>query len=521
VEVSGPEIDERVHRPFEHAADHQASWATSAWIRWPVAGVALVLLVVLAWLSIGSWPQRSVARAAAVPIRSIAVLPLENLSGDPGQEYFADGMTDALVTNLAQISSLKVISRTSVMAYKGTRKRLSEIARELNVDGIVEGAVIRSGDRVRVDAQLVEAATDRHAWARTYERNLGEVISLQGEIARAIATEIQVKLTPEEHARLQRPDSIDPQTYELYTKGLYFLNKLTEDSHRKSVDYFQQAIQRHPSFAPAYAGMADAQATRGDVAPDERFSRAKAAAVTALQLDDTLAEAHNALAWCLLQHDWNWAEAEKEFQRALALNPNYALAHQWYGQYQKAMGRRNWEAEVKRAAELDPVSPVFAGGGWYFDTGQYDLAIDLLRKKLELDPYLAFVHVALGRAYSRKGAYADAINAFQTAINLSGGTPPPSLSLLGYAYGMSGKRTDALTVLRQLHVLSQKRYVSPYHIALVYIGLGETDRAFEWLDKAVAERSPNLVMLNRPGAMDRLRSDPRFAEIKRRVGLPE
>src|SRR6516164_2528570 len=435
VEVSGPEIDERVHLPFEHAADHQASWATSTWIRWPVAGVALVLLVVLAWLNVGSWRQRSVARAAAVPIRSIAVLPLENLSGDPGQEYFADGMTDALVTNLAQISSLKVISRTSMMTYKGTRQRLPEIARELNVDGIVEGAVIRSGDRIRVDAQLVEAVTDRHAWAQTYERHIGEVLSLQGEIARAIASEIQAKLTPEEHARLLRPEPVDPQTYELYVKGRYLWNKLTDDSVRKSIEYFQQAIQRQPSFAPAYAGMADAYfvGCYRDVAPEEACSKAKAEAVAALQLDETLAEAHTALAACLFWYDWNWARAEEEFQRALGLNPNYAQAHQWYGQYQKAMGRKNWAAEVKRAAELDPVSPEFAGGGWYLERGEYDLAINLLRKKLELDPRSAAVHMPLGRAYALKGAYADAIRHYQTAVNLSGGAPG-SVSLLGYVY---------------------------------------------------------------------------------------
>jgi TolB-like protein/DNA-binding winged helix-turn-helix (wHTH) protein len=522
VEVSGPEIEESVQPAFERATSQTASWAANKWIRWPVAGVALALLVFLAGLNLGNWRQRSVVRAAPVPMRSIAVLPLENLSGDPAQEYFVDGMTDALITNLAQISSLRVISRTSVMVYKGTRKRLPEIARELNVDGIVEGAVIRSGDRVRVDAQLVEAATDRHAWARTYERNLGEVISLQGEIARAVANEIQVKLTPEEHARLQRPDPIDPQTYELYIKGLYFFNRVSVDSSRKSIEYFQQAIQRHPSFAPAYAGMADAYFVgcyHGD-APEEACSKAKAEAVAALQLDETLTEAHTALAACLFWYDWNWAGAEKEFQRALALNPNYALAHQWYGQYQKAMGRKNWAAEVKRAAELDPVSPVFAGGAWYFETGEYDRAIDLLRKKLELDPHRADSHLRLGRAYSRKGAYADAINSFQTAVSLSGGAPA-NLSSLGYAYGMSDKRTDALTILRQLQVLSQKSYVSPYDIAVVYIGLGEKDRAFEWLDKAVAERSPNLVMLNRPGEVDRLRSDPRFAALKRRVGLPE
>ena len=254
-----------------------------------------------------------------------------------------------------------------------------------------------------------------------------------------------------------------------------------------------------------------------DVAPEEACSKAKAEAVAALQLDETLAEAHTTLAACLFWYDWNWPGAEREFQRALGLNPNYARAHQFYGQYQNAMGRKNWAAEVKRAAELDPVSPVNAGGGWYLESGEYDLAINLLRKKLELDPQSALVHILLGRAYAMKGAYADAIDYFQTAINLSGGAQ--GLSLLGYAYGMSGRRTDALKVRRQLE---QRRDVSSYDLAVVDVGLGEKDRAFKSLDKAVAERSPKLVMLNRrPGEMDRLRSDPRFAELKRHVGLPQ
>ena len=519
---AGDEKENEAPRADEALASESPLQSATTWTRHRVVtwGVAAAVSL-LATLALQAVVRRGHPTASPVaPIRTLAVLPLENLSGDPAQEYFVDGMTDALVTNLAQISSLKVISRTSVMAYKGTRQRLPEIARELNVDGIVEGAVIRSGDRIRVDAQLVEAVTDRHAWAQTYERHIGEVLSLQGEIARAIASEIQAKLTPEEHARLQRPEPVDPQTYELYVKGRYFWNKLTDDSVRKSIEYFQQAIQRQPSFAPAYAGMADAYfvGCYRDVAPEEACSKAKAEAVAALQLDETLAEAHTTLAACLFWYDWNWPGAEREFQRALGLNPNYARTHQFYGQYQKAMGRKNWAAEVKRAAELDPVSPVLAGGDWYLESGEYDLAINLLRKKLELDPQSALVHILLGRAYAMKGAYADAIDYFQTAINLSGGAQG-SLSMLGYVYGMSGRRTEALKVRRQLE---QRRYVSSYDLAVVDVGLGEKDRAFKSLDKAVAERSPKLVMLNhRPGEMDSLRSDPRFAEVKRRVGLPE
>ena len=301
-----------------------------------MAGLAVALLGLLAGLNAGGWRLRFWATAAPVHIRSVAVLPFENLSGDPAQEYFTDGMTDALVTELGQISSLRVISRTSVMRYKGTRKSLPEIAQELNVDGIVEGAVIRSAERMRVDAQLIQGATDRHLWASTYERSVGDAVVLQSEVARAIANAIQIQLSPKEQARLARVQSVDPQAYEFYLKGHYFLNKLTDASIQKSIDYFQQAIQKDPNYALAYAGMADAYTTREDLSPAERYSKAKAMARVALQMDEGLAEAHNALAMCLLDFDWDWAGAERESQRALALNPNYALAHQFYAQYLRA-----------------------------------------------------------------------------------------------------------------------------------------------------------------------------------------
>jgi TolB-like protein/DNA-binding winged helix-turn-helix (wHTH) protein/Tfp pilus assembly protein PilF len=507
---------------IENAAVERETQRVSFWTRHSgvITAVTLGLLVLVASLTVWNRRQGTLAEAAPFRVHSIAVLPFENLSGDPSQEYFVDGMTDALTTNLAQINSLKVISRTSLMRYKGTRKPVPEIARELNVDAIVTGAVIRSGDRMRADIQLVEAATDRHVWAQAYERNIGEVLSLQAEIARSVANEIHAKLTPEEQARL-RADSIDPQTYELYAKGRYFWNRLTDDSILKGIAYFEQAIQRQPRFAPAYASMAEAYAMRRDITPVEAFSRAKAAAVSALGLDDTLAEAHNALAESLFSYDWNWAGAEKEFQRALELNPNYATAHQWYGQFQKAVGRSNWSDEVRRAAELDPLAPYFAGGGWYLERGEYDLALDLIRKKLELDPSLPYFYNQLGRIYTQKGSYVEAIQSFHRAIELSGGAPAQSLSQLGYAYGMSGKRAEAIEILRQLELLSKQRYVPRYAIAVVYVGLGERDLAFDWLDKAVSMHDPALVMLNRPGEMDSLRSDQRFTELKHRVGLPE
>jgi TolB-like protein/Flp pilus assembly protein TadD len=488
------------------------------WMLWTIAA-ALVGLMLLVGLDAGGWRERLLARATPIHIRSIAVLPLENLSGDPGQEYFADGMTDALVTDLAQISSLRVISRTSVMRYKGTRKPLPDIAKELNVDGIVEGAVVRSAERVRVDAQLIQATTDRHLWASTYERSLGDVVVLQSEVARAIANAIQVQLTPQEQSRLGRAQSVDPQAYEFYLKGRYFWNKRTDAAVRKSIDYLQQAIQRDPNYALAYAGIADAYIVRNDLSPEEQCSKAKAMARVALQMDEGLAEAHNALAMCLFSSDWDWAGAEREFQRAIALDANYAWAHQWYGQFQHAMGRPNWAAEVKRAGELDPLSLVIAGGGWYVDSGQYDLAIEILRKKLELDPNFAGTYLWLGNVYERKGMYQEAIAQFQKGFDLSGGAPN-YLSALGYTYGVSRKRNEALKILHQLTLLSKRRYVSPYHIALVYVGLGEKDLTFDWLQKALVDRSYQLLFLKLDERMDSMRTDARYSELIRRVGLP-
>jgi len=346
------------------------------------------------------------------------------------------------------------------------------------------------------------------------------VVILQSEVARAIAKAIQVQLTPQEQARLAQAQSVDPQAYEFYLRGRYFWNKRTEAALRKSIDYFRQAIQREPNYALAYAGMADAYIVRGDLSREEQCSKAKAMARVALQMDEGLAEAHNALAMCLFSSDWDWVGAEREFQRAIALDPNYAWAHQWYGQFQHAMGRQNWAAEVKRAGELDPLSLVIAGGGWYIESGQYDLAIDITRKKLELDPNYAGAYLALGRLYTLKGMYQEAIAQLQKGVDLSGGAPE-SLSALGYTYGVSRKRNEALKILHQLTLLSKRRYVPRYQIALVYVGLGEKDRAFDWLQKAVADHSIPLVFLRSAKEMASLRSDPRYAELLSRIGLPQ
>lgn len=526
---TSPSLSERVMEEESSALSEgvladgtMVSRARRRWKPWAIAAL-IVLAALPVTLGARYLRERLLARATPTHIRSIAVLPLENLSGDPAQEYFTEGMTDALITELAQIGSLHVISRTSVMRYQGTHKSLPEIAKELNVDGVVEGAVVQSGLRVRVDAQLIEAATDRHLWANTYERNLGDVVALQSEVARAIAGAIQVQLTPEEQARLARPPTVDPQAYEFYLKGRYFWNKWTNAADRKSIEYYQQAIQRDPNYALAYAGMADAYIARTDLSPEQEFSNAKAMARLALQKDEGLAEAHTALAYSMFAYDWDWAGAEKEFQRAIALNSNYAWAHQWYGEFQKAMGRPNWAAEVQRAHELDPLDLMIAGGGWYVEKGQYSLAIENMRKRLELDPNFAFGYVWLGRVYTREGIYPQAITQIEKGLSLDA-EAPESLSALGYAYAKSGRRVEARRTLKRLMQLSKRTYVSPYNMARVHAGLGENDAAFDWLQKAFLDHSYELIFLNRGdkmGEMDGLRSDPRFAELERRIGIPQ
>jgi len=466
-------------------------------------------------------------RARPGRIRSLAVLPLEELSDEAGRDYFADGMTEALITDLAKIKALRVISRTSAMQYKGVRKPLPEIARELNVDAVVEGSVLRSGGRVRITAQLIYAATDQHLWAESYERDLRDVLSLQREVARAVANEIQIQLTPQEQVRLSTARTVDPEAYQLYLKGRFYWNKRTEADLKRGIEYFQQAIDLDPNYALAYPGMADCYSLLGwdlfgGLAPREALPIAKAAAVRALEKDDSLAEAHNSLAWTKLVFDWDWAGAESEFKRAVELNPGYAVAHQWYAECLAGIGRyEEASVEAKQALELDPLSlmiNILAGWILYFDR-QNDQAIERFRKTLELDPNFWVAHWTLGRAYEQKMMFAEAIAELRRAIALSAGSPL-SLAALGHAYAVSGQTIEAQNVLAQLKESSEKRYVSPYSIATIYAGLGEKDQAFRWLERAYEERSGWLIWLRAEPVSDPLRPDPRFQDLLRRIGLP-
>lgn len=501
--------------------------------RWPVrpayvagAVVAVALLVaVFSKLHLSGGRGRQPGGSAEVRIESLAVLPLENLSGDPAQDYFADGMTDELITDLAQVGTLRVISRSSVMRYKGARKPLSEIARELNVDAVVEGSVARSGNRVRVRAQLIRAADDQHLWAESFERALDDVLALQSEVAFAIARQIQVKLTPREPGRRTKVGPVNPGAYEAYLKGRYFWNKRDEAGLQEGVEHFQQAIVLDPSYAAAYSGLADSYTTLGyfsHLASQESFPQAKAAAAKALELDPALAEPHASLAYARLYYDWDWAGAEREFQQAIALNPNYATAHHWYSVYLTAMGRREEAmAEIRRAQQLDPLSLIIRTdiGFQLYYARQYDEAIEHLRGTLEMNPNFPLAHLWLGRAYQQKQMYAEAIAEFRQAANVLRDWPV-TIAAIGFVQGKAGSRAQARKTLEQLKRLSRKRYVTAYGIALVYAGLGDTSRAFAWLNKAVEERTHWLVWLKLDPRWDDLRADPRFPQLLRRVGLP-
>jgi TolB-like protein/DNA-binding winged helix-turn-helix (wHTH) protein/tetratricopeptide (TPR) repeat protein len=494
-----------------------------------LAGVALIFSVARTreWFFalFRSTRNASVAVASsAKPPRSIAVLPLQNLSNNSAEDYFADGMTDELTTDLAQFGSLRVISRTSAMHYKGASKTAPEIGRELGVDTLIEGTVQRVGNRVRIRVQLIDSASDRHLWARSYDHELKDVLVLQSSAARDIAEEVQGKVAfPQAGAGPINPHPVEPEAYEAYLKGRYFWNKRTEDGLRKSIDYFQNAISHDPKFAAAYAGLADSYSILGsDVLPAQvASSKAHAAANKALELDPTIAEGHAELALVEFYYDWDWTRSEQEFRRAIELNPNYATAHQWYSYYLSAMGRFP-EAleEARHAQQIDPLSLSINTtlAGRYRDLRQYAQAIDLNRRTLEMDSDFVPAHIALGAAYEEQGIWLQAVSEYQKAVDLSQNSPP-ALASLGYAYGLAGNQNEARKVIASLRAASKQHYVSAFDMAIVFAGIDDRDSAFRWLEKAYSERESQMAFLNITRRMDPLRSDPRFADLLHRMDL--
>ncbi|HLM83446.1 MAG TPA: tetratricopeptide repeat protein [Terriglobales bacterium] len=491
---------------------------------WPTRRVIVALALVLSLPILAVWLFRSRSRAPT-GIRSLAVLPLDNLSGDASQNYFADGMTDELITDLAQISALRVISRTSVMAYKGARKSLPEIARELNVDAVVEGTVLRSGDQVRITAQLIEAPADKHLWAASYESDLRDTLTLQKKVASAIADQIRINLTPREQAALKNVKVVNPEAYESYLKGRYFWNKRTADGLKVALAYFNQAIEEDPKYAPAYSGLADTYALLGDwqyavMTPKEAFPKAKAAAIKALELDSALGEAHNSLAFVLDGFDWDLDAGGKEFRRAIELNPGYATAHHWYAWHLSLLGRYDEAiAEMRKAENLDPLSLIINAdlAELLVLAHSYDESIRQSRKTIEMDPNFALAHNQLAQAYLQKHMYDEAVAELQKAVQLSGDSPT-CIANLARAYVASGKGSEAVKLLSDLKKRSNPGYSNASEIAMIYASLGDTDQAMNWLEKGYEERFNPGVLL-RPG-FDPLRSDSRFQSLEHRIGLP-
>ncbi len=478
-------------------------------------GIVVVLAVVL----VG---RTYLFPAKSEPIDSIAVLPLENLSGDPDEDYFADGMTDELITNLAQIGALRVISRTSAMRYKGSDKSLPEIAQELKVRAIVEGSVMRVGDRVRITAQLIEVAGDRHLWAESYERDLSDVLVLQSEVARTIAGEVRVTITPEEEARLASTRSVNPEAHERYVKGRHYCDKWTKEGFEKAIEYFQQAIDIDSSYAQAYVGLADSYLWLrflGVLTTEEALSRANPLLRKALEIDDDLAEAHGTLAGNKHYIDWDFAGAEEEYKRSIKLNPNLVDTRLEYGLLLVVMGRLEEAiAEAKLAVQLDPLSgpAIRSLAGVYLNARQYDQAIAQFRQLAELQPDNPAAYMGFERVYLVMGNYEDAVSSRQKAMTLSGARPE-EIEALDRAYTESGPRGYWTWQLERL----KGRYDrNPVLAARIYAELGDKDEAFVWLEKAYEKRSASMFTLTASPEWDLLRDDPRYEDLVRRMNSP-
>ena len=496
--------------------------------RWVLA-LALVavpgLLVYAFFSNLGGLRHRLLG-APPPQIDSIAVLPLDNLSGDPEQDYFVEGMHEALTAELSKISALKVISRTSAMRYKGTDKPMPQIARELDVDALIEGSVVREGDQVRITVQLIHGPTDRHLWADSYQRELRGILALQSEVARAIAREVRVAVTPAEATRLAADRPVNPEAYRLYLLGRYQWNKRTVEGFRQAIQFYQQAVEKDPGYAQAYAGLADAyslQPSWGLASPSEVYPRARAEALRSLELDDSLAEPYASLGLIKHEYDRDWKGAEQDFRRALELDPNYANAHFWYGEFLSKLGRHDEAiAELESAVRLDPLTPNISRwvGQTLFHARRYDEAIRQLQKTVEMHPEFLPPSLQLGKAYAQLGRYEEALAEVEKAKQLS--EFDPYYGTIGWIYARAGRKAEAQSLLRRLQELSTQRYIDPTSIATIYIGLGQNEKALTWLERAYEQRGSYLILfLKVDPVFDPLRSDPRFQDLLRRMNFPE
>ena len=481
-----------------------------------VGGLVLAALL----LSAGWFVSRSPGEA----IDSVAVLPFVNASANPDTEYLSDGITESLIGRLSQIPKLKVMARSTVFRYKGRDTDPQKIGRDLKVRAVLTGRVTVRGEKLTIRMELMDVADGSELWGQEYDGKLANIHSLQGDMAREITAKLRLRLTGIDEERLTRHFTENAEAYQLYLKGRYYWNKRTPDGIQKAIENFQGAIEKDPSYALAYAGLADCYQVPADpLPPRQRMPQAKAAAMKALELDNTLVEAHTTLARVLYVYDWDWSAAEKEFKSAIALNSRYAPAHQWYGSYLNATGRPlEANVEEKRALELEPLSLIinFEIALGLYQSRNYDQAIDQFQKTLELDPNFPPPHTYLPAAYEQKGMFEEAIAGFQRAITVTNGTDNTlTVAGLAHAYAASGRKTEARKLLAKLQKQSERSYVPAHDVALVYTGLQEKENAFKWLNKAYEERSFNLAYLKMEPRFDPLRSDPRFADLLRRIGL--
>jgi TolB-like protein/DNA-binding winged helix-turn-helix (wHTH) protein/tetratricopeptide (TPR) repeat protein len=481
--------------------------------------MALLLAVVLTLVFL-FWPRPDTQG----PISSLAVLPFENLSGDADEEYFADGLTDALISEIARFGGLRIISRTSAMQYKHARKTLSEIARELHVDAVIEGSVIHSREGMRVTAALVAAGAEHHLWSATYERDRGDLAAIVRVMARTIASEIHLELRESDQNHPNSLRAVDPAVYEMYLKGRYFWNKRTPEGFNRGIEYFDQALAVDPDYAPAYAGLADCFNMLGDydaLPPMTAYPKAKAAALQALAIDNTLSDAHASLAFAAMHSDWSWPDVEREFQLAISMNPNGSNALHWYALYLTSQGRFTEAQEtMKEALALDPLSLIVkTNSAWvlYF-AGDYETAVSLCRDALQLDSNFMSAHIKLGWTYERMARYREARNEFEKAISLSG-NDPAVLLMLARVHALKGDRREALSLIKKATEGGENRYVPCYHVAAAYTGLGEKDTAMLWLNRAYRERNGWLSWLNVDPKFAGLRGYPGFSSLLDSLGF--
>ena len=464
-------------------------------------------------------------RGGKEAITSIAVLPFVNASNNPDAEYLSDGISESLINTLSQVPNLRVVPRSTVFRYKGRDIDPQTVGRELGVRAVLTGKLVQRGDTLSIQTELVDVTEGSQLWGEQYNRKLADLLAVQEDISREISNKLRIRLSGEERKQLTKRYTDNTEAYQFYLKGRYYWNKRTAEDLKKGVDYFRKAIDLDPNYALAYTGLADSYNVLPIWTPIETkdaYPKAKSAALKALEIDETLAEAHTSLAYALYRYDWDWPAAEREFKRAIELKPNYAIAHQWYSFYLSAMGRvEEAIAEIKRAQDLEPLSLfINSDVGWaLYRARQYDQAIAQLRKTIEIDPTFGYSHYNLGLVYEKKGMYDAAIDEMRKAVDLSNG-PQIILGSLGHSYAVAGKRAEALDVLDQLQEKAKREHVSAYFVALIYAGLGDKDQAFFWFDKACKDREWFMPRLKDDIRLDGIRSDPRFAELLRCVGLP-